>query len=67
MKYDLLEALYIIILVMLSGTGLGLTIGGFSRKIKSLQVVGIISLVLGLILFSFGIYLFVLKEISYAT
>lgn len=67
MKYDLLEALYIIILVMLSGTGLGLTIGGFSRKIKSLQVVGVISLVLGLVLFSFGIYLFVLKEISYAT
>lgn len=67
MEYDLLEALYIIILVMLSGTGLGLTIGGFSRKIKSLQVVGIISLVLGLALFSFGIYLFVLKEISYAT
>lgn len=67
MKYDLLEALYIIMIVMFSGTGLGLTIGGFSRKLKSLQVVGIVSLVLGLILFSFGIYLFVLKEISYAT
>ena len=67
MEYDLLEALYIIMVVMFSGTGLGLTIGGFSRKIKSLQVVGIISLVFGFILFSFGIYLFVLKEFSYAT
>ena len=67
MKYDLLEVLYVFITVIFSGTGLGLTIGGFSRKVKSIQVIGIVSLVFGLVLFSFGGYLFVLKEISYAT
>lgn len=67
MKYDLLKVLYVFITVIFSGTGLGLTIGGFSRKVKSIQVIGIVSLVFGLVLFSFGGYLFVLKEISYAT
>ena len=67
MEYDLLEALFIFMVVIFSGTGLGLTIGGFSRKIKSLKVIGIISLAFGLVLFSFGGYLFVLKEFSYAT
>ena len=67
MKYDLLEVLYVFITVIFSGTGLGLTIGGFSRKLKSLQVIGIVSLVFGLVLFSFGGYLFILKEFSYAT
>lgn len=67
MGYDLLEALYVFMTVIFSGTGLGLTLGGFSRKIKSLQVIGIISLVFGLVLFSFGGYLFILKEFSYAS
>lgn len=67
MGYDLLEALYVFMTVIFSGTGLGLTLGGFSRKIKSLQVIGIISLVFGLVLFSFGGYLFILKEFSYVT
>lgn len=67
MKYDLLEALYILVTIIFSGTGLGLTVGGFSRKVKSLQIIGIISLVFGLVLFSFGGYLFVLKEFMYAS